>query len=45
MDDIENKLIQIGHSLPCLPDDGFCEQTIITPYTIVWYSDDLSLVF
>ena len=32
-------------TFPCLLDDGFCHPTILTPYTIVWFPDDLCLLF
>ena len=44
-DDKENKLNYDGHTLPCLHDDGFCKPTIITPLTIVWFPQDLCLIF
>ena len=44
-DDKENKLIYHGHTLPCLHDDGFCKPTILTPFTIVWFPEDLCLIF
>ena len=44
-DDKENTLIYDGHILPCLHDDGFCKPTILTPYTIVWFPEDLCLIF
>ena len=44
-DEKENILIYIDHTLPCLHGDGFCHPTILTPYTIVWFSDDLCLLF
>ena len=44
-DDKRNTLIYDGHTLPCLHDDGFCHPTILTPYTIVWFPDDLCLLF
>ena len=44
-DDKENTLIYNGHTLPCLHDDGFCQPTIITPFTIVWFPQDLCLIF
>ena len=33
------------HTLPCLHDDGFCKPTIITPFTIVWFPEDICLIF
>ena len=44
-DDKDNKLIYHGHTLPCLHDDGFCKPTILTPFTIVWFPEDLCLIF
>ena len=44
-DDKVNKLIYHGHTLPCLHDDGFCKPTILTPFTIVWFPEDLCLIF
>ena len=44
-DEKENTLFNNGHTLPCLHDDGFCHPTILTPYTIVWFPDDLCLLF
>ena len=40
-DDKDNKLIYHGHTLPCLHDDGFCKPTILTPFTIVLFPEDL----
>ena len=44
-DDKDNKLIYHGHTLPCLHDDGFCKPTILTPFTIVWFPEELCLIF
>ena len=44
-DDKKNTLIYNGHILPCLHDDGFCKPTILTPYTIVWFPEELCLIF
>ena len=44
-DDKDNKLIYHGHTLPCLHDDGFCKPTILTPFTIVWFPEELCLLF
>ena len=41
----ENTLIYNRHTLLCLHDDGFCHPTILTSYTIVWFPDDLCLLF
>ena len=30
-----------GHKLPCCFADGFCKPTTKTPFTLVWFSDDL----
>ena len=40
-DDKDNKLIYHGHTLHCLHDDGFCKPTILTPFTIVWFREEL----
>ena len=34
-----------GHKLPCCFADGFCKPTTKTPFTLVWFSDDLCLFF
>ena len=44
-DDKDNKLIYHGYTLPCLHDDGFCKPTILTPFTIVWFPEELCLTF
>ena len=44
-DDEDNKLIYHGHTLLCPHDDGFCKPTILTPFTIVWFPEDLCLIF
>ena len=44
-DEKENTFKNIGHTLPCLHDDGFCHQTILSPYTFVWFPDDFCLLF
>ena len=44
-DDKDNKFIYHGHTLPCLHDDGVCKPTILTPFTIVWFPEELCLIF
>ena len=44
-DDKQNKMIYNGHTLPCTHADGFCQPTSITPYAIVWFPEDLCLMF
>ena len=44
-DEKENTLIYDGHTLPYLHDDGFCHPRRLTPYTMVWFPDDLCLLF
>ena len=44
-DDKDNELIYHGHTLPCLHDDGFCKPTILTPFIIVWFPEELCLIF
>ena len=44
-DDKDTKLIFDGHKLPCLMDDGFCKPTILTPNTIVWFPQELCLIY
>ena len=44
-DDKENLLIYNGHTLPCYHNDGFCQPTILTPYTIVWFPQEFCLIF
>ena len=41
----ENKLLYNGHTLLCLHDDDFCNPTILTPLTIVWFLEGLRLIF
>ena len=44
-DDKDKKLIYDGHTSLCLDDDGFCKPTILTPFTIVWFLEELYLIF
>ena len=44
-DDKNNKLIYHGHTLPCLHDDGFSKPTLLTPFTIVWFPEELCSIF
>ena len=41
----DKKLIDHGPTLSCPHDDGFRKPTIITPFTIVWYPEELCLIF
>ena len=40
-DDNDNTLIYHERTLPCLHYDGFCKRTILTPFTIVWFPEEL----
>ena len=44
-DDTQHVMIIDGHTLPCYFADGFCKPTTKTPFTLVWFSDDLCLIF
>ena len=44
-DDKDNKLIYHGQSLPCLHDFGFCKHLVLTPFIIVWFPEELCLIF
>ena len=44
-DDTENVMIVDGHYLPCCFADGFCKPTTEAPFTLVWFSDDVCLIF
>ena len=41
----ENVMIIDGHTLPCYFADGFCKPTTETPFILVWFSDDICLIF
>ena len=41
----DNKLKYHGHTLPCLHDDCFCKPTFLTPFTFLWFPEDLCLLF
>ena len=38
-------MIYNGHTLPCLHTDGYCKPTTITPYTLVWFTEEFCLMF
>ena len=44
-DDTQSVMIIDGHTLPCYFADGFCKPTTETPFTLVWFSDALCLLF
>ena len=44
-DDTENDMILDGYTLPIYFADGFCKPTTKTPFTLVWFSGDVCLIF
>ena len=44
-DDKRNKLSNEADTFPCLHSDGFCKPTVKHPYTIVWFPEEICLVF
>ena len=44
-DDTENVKILDREILPCYFADGFCKPTTKTPYTLIWFSDNIRLIF
>ena len=43
-DDTANVMSIDGHTLPCYLADSFCKPTTKTPFTLVWFNDDYSLI-
>ena len=44
-DDKNNQMIHDGCMLPCYHSDGFCKPTTSTPYTLIWFDENVCLVF
>ena len=44
-DDTENVMVIDGLTLPCYFVDGLCKPTTKTRFTLVWFLDDLCLIF
>ena len=40
-----NKLVYHGHTLPSLHDDGFGKSTNLPQFTLVWFPEELCLIF
>ena len=40
-----NQMIHDGYILPCYHSDGFCKSTTRTPYTLLWFDENVCLKF